>query len=156
MRSACSYITPTRSSKAQQGHEAVKTYWCQGQTIQHVDLQDALYPRLRANDQEIWDNGFVQYPDSKSAIITLIASLIKSHQSKLAHHLSRMWYRMSNKNCNFIDQITRKERCTWFYRVMLDEINKGQVNLPAPQPILEDGDLRAIQVNVTGYPRWRL
>ena len=48
---------------------------------------------------------------------------------------------MSNKNRNFIDQITVKERRTWFYRVMLDEINKGQVNLPAPQPILEDGDL---------------
>ena len=142
-RSARSYITPTRSSKARQGHEAEKNYWRQGQTIQHDDLQASLYPGLRADDQEIWDNGFIQYTDGKSAIVSLIASLSKSHQSELAHRLSRMWYRTSNKNQNFINQITVKERRTGFYKAMLDEINKDQnppLPVPAPQPVLEDGD----------------
>ena len=144
MRRACSYITPTRSSKVQQGQEAEKNYWCQGQTIQHDNLQASLCSGLRANNQEIWDNGFIQYTDSKSAIVFLIASLIKSHQSELTHRLSRMWYRMSNKSQNFINQITIKERCAGFYKVMLDEINKDQnplLPIPAPWPVLEDGDM---------------
>ena len=73
----------------------------------------------------------------------LIASLNRSQQSELAHRLSRMWYRMSNKNRNFIGQITIKERHTWFYKTMRDELIKGQntpVPLPAPQPVREEED----------------
>ncbi|KAH9167309.1 hypothetical protein EDB89DRAFT_2075020 [Lactarius sanguifluus] len=46
--------------------------------------------------------------------------------SELAHRLSKMWYRSSNKNRGFIGQITSKESRTRFYAAMLAELEKGQ------------------------------
>ncbi|KAH9039665.1 hypothetical protein EDB85DRAFT_2141171 [Lactarius pseudohatsudake] len=67
--------------------------------------------------------------------------------SELAHRLSKMWYRSSNRNRGFIGQITSKESRTRFYAAMLAELEKGQ-NPPnsetrpqSPQPPRpEDGD----------------
>ena len=62
-------------------------------------------------------------------------------QSELAHRLSKMWYRTSNRNRNFVSQITAKESRTRFYTAMLEEINKGAPDpVTAPEPDLEDGD----------------
>jgi hypothetical protein len=42
------------------------------------------------------------------------------------HCLSKIWYRMSNKNQGFIRQITVKEMRTRHYREMCQELAKGQ------------------------------
>jgi hypothetical protein len=74
----------------------------------------------------------------------MIASLNWSQQSELAHRLSKMWFRISNKNYGFISQITMKETRTQFYASMQEEIKKGQ-NPPVPgttrlQADPEDGE----------------
>ena len=72
-----------------------------------------------------------------------IVLLNKSQQSELAHRLSKMWYRVSNKNRAFINQITSRECRTRFYCAMLEEINKEQnppASVPESQPRLNNGD----------------
>ncbi|KAH9003209.1 hypothetical protein EDB86DRAFT_2799659, partial [Lactarius hatsudake] len=61
---------------------------------------------------------------------------------ELAHRLSKMWYRSSNRNRGFVGQITSKESRTRFYTAMLAELEKGQPESPpnsetrpqSPQP----------------------
>ncbi|KAH9161682.1 hypothetical protein EDB89DRAFT_2029564 [Lactarius sanguifluus] len=46
--------------------------------------------------------------------------------SELAHRLSKMWYRSSNKNRDFIRQVANKESRTRFYATMLEVLAQGQ------------------------------
>ncbi|KAH9025567.1 hypothetical protein EDB84DRAFT_1564035 [Lactarius hengduanensis] len=47
--------------------------------------------------------------------------------SELTHRLSKMWYRMSNKNHRYIQQIADRESRNRFYTAMCEELSKGQV-----------------------------
>ncbi|KAH9026768.1 hypothetical protein EDB85DRAFT_1821615, partial [Lactarius pseudohatsudake] len=47
--------------------------------------------------------------------------------SELTHRLSKMWYRMSNKNRRYIQQIADRESRNRFYTAMCEELSKGQV-----------------------------
>ncbi|KAH9017840.1 hypothetical protein EDB84DRAFT_1566683 [Lactarius hengduanensis] len=46
--------------------------------------------------------------------------------SELTHRLSKVWYRMSNKNRGFLRQITNKEIRTRFYDTMCQELAKDR------------------------------
>ncbi|KAH9012682.1 hypothetical protein EDB84DRAFT_1278570, partial [Lactarius hengduanensis] len=66
--------------------------------------------------------------------------------SELAHRLSKMWYRTSNKNRGFIGQIASKESRTQFYAAMFEELAASSAAAPStpearhPQPQPEDGE----------------
>ena len=74
---------PTRASKPRQGENTEKDQCREGQAVQYEHLQDPLYTRLCRYDPEVWDDGFIQYPDSKSAhcIPDHIAQLIAKERT---------------------------------------------------------------------------
>ena len=53
-------------------------------------------------------------------------------------------HRMSNKNCNFVDQIAHKESCTHFYAMMFKDLADAKPpsisKAGPPQPEAKDGD----------------
>jgi hypothetical protein len=65
-------------------------------------------------------------------------------QSKLAHCLSKLWFRLSNWNCDFVSQITNKESCTRYYATLLKDLTEAQVPPTSEathlEPNPEDGE----------------
>jgi hypothetical protein len=48
-------------------------------------------------------------------------------QSELAHRLSKLWFRLSNRNRDFVSQIANKESCTRYYATLLKDLTEAQV-----------------------------
>jgi hypothetical protein len=63
-------------------------------------------------------------------------------QSELAHRLSKMWFRLSNRNRSFVSQIANRESHTRFYAKMLKNLTKAQVpsTSKATHPESDPGD----------------
>ena len=65
-------------------------------------------------------------------------------QSELAHRLSKMWYRLSNRTRGFVGQITNRESRTRFYDDMLKNLSEAQESstseVTRPDPRMEDRD----------------
>ena len=115
----------------------------QGEMVQYVNIQNALYPWLPRCNPETWDNGLIQYTDgtSSQAQYWNYNWLL---QSELAHCLSKLWYKLSNKNRGFIRQITDKESCMRFYTKLLGGLTEAHIpstsKVTQPEPDLDEGE----------------